>query len=278
MNRRRLLVGTGTLATAALAGCLGDDGDNQNDGTGNNGENTAGNNNSDNNSDTGNSETRTITVSDSGEAEAEPDMAVFETSVEERGDSSGEVRDALSERSDQLYDALIAYGLDEDDVTTGRFDIGRQIDYRRFEKEHGRPPESESELEEYSYYEGTHSFNVEIEAVDEVGAIIDTAIDAGADDISRITYTLSDGKRDELREQALEEALSSAETEAEFLASEVDATIMEAKAIDSTGTSVSPVRESFDMDEDVAEDDTATELHPDDVTVSASVKVVYAIE
>ncbi len=274
MNRRTLLVGTGTLATAALAGCLGDDGDDTNN-------NSTGNDNSDNpensNSDTG--ETRTITVSDSGEAEAEPDMAVFETSVEERGDSAAEVRDNLSERSDELYDALIGYGLDEDAVTTGDFDIGRQYDIRRFEEEHGRPPESESEMEGYTYYEGTHSFSVEVEAVDEVGSVIDTAIDAGADDISRINYTLSDEKQDTLREEAMEEALSAAETEAEFIASEVDATVVEAKTIDSTDGGVSPYRTSLDMD-DAADDDMdiETELHPDDVSVSASVKVTYRIE
>lgn len=274
MNRRTLLVGTGTVATAALAGCLGDNGNGDDENTDNG--NAAGNNNSEN---TAEKNPRTITVSDSGEVEAEPDMAVFRASIEARGDSATEVRDELSERSDDLYDALIGYGLAEDDVTTGDFNIRQRYDYRRFEEEHGRPPESESEMEEYRHYEGTHSFNIEVEAVDEVGTIIDTAIDAGADDISRITYTLSDEKQNRLREEALEQALSSAETEAEFLASEVNATLVEAKSIDTSGGGVSPYRASFDMDE-AADDDVAleTELHPDDVSVSASVKVIYRIE
>ncbi len=268
MNRRTLLVGTGTLATAALAGCVGDNGNDDEDQTAGNGNSTS----------SENSNSRTITVSNGGEAEAEPDMATFETSVQERGDSTQAVRNTLSERSDQLYDALIAYGLDEDAVTTGEFNVRHRVDYRRFEEEHGRPPESDSELEEYTYYEGTHSFTVEIEVVDDVGDVIDTAIDAGADDISRINYTLSDERRDELREEALEEALSSAETEAEFIASEVDAAVVDVKQIDSSGGTVSPVRESYEMDDDVVEDDASTELHPDDVSVSASVEVVYLIE
>ena len=99
MKRRQLLVGGGTVATAALAGCIGSA---QTDGGG---------------------ESRTLTVSKSGEATAAPDKAVVHVSIEATGDSASAVRNELSNRSAQLNDGLIAAGIPEDKITTGRFSI-----------------------------------------------------------------------------------------------------------------------------------------------------------
>ncbi len=260
MRRRKLILGGGSVAAAALAGCIGS------------GQET--------NSGTPNSDSaRIITVSGSGEKDGDPDLAVLQTGVEATGDEADEVRDELAERSDDLYDELVAYGIDGEDITTGRFNIRERIDERRLEEE-GADPQSEEDLEDYTYYEGTHSLTVEVENVDDVGQVVDTAVDAGADDIGRIEFTLSDEKRETLREEALEEAIDSARSEADFVASEVDATVVEATKIDTSGGRVTPVREDVEMVE-AADDDAAepsTELHPDDVTVSATVDVKYTIE
>lgn len=260
MRRRKLILGGGSVATVALAGCIGS-------GQGTDGGAPDGDS------------ARTITVSESGEKDAEPDLAVFRASVEAAGDEAGEVRDELAERSDELYDELVADGIDEDEITTGRFDIRERIDERRLEEE-GVEPGSEEELQEYTYYEGTHSLTIEVENTDAVGDVVDTAVDAGADDIGRIEFTLSDEKREALREDALEEAMENARSEAEFVASEVDATVVEATRIDTSGGGVTRVRESVEM-ADTVDDDAAepsTELHPDDVTVDATVDVKYTIE
>lgn len=255
MHRRKLLFGAAGATAAALAGCLGsaEDGDGAGDGS-----------------------ARTITVRESGEVNAEPDLAVVQAGVEATGDDAGTVRDELATRADALYDALLAYGIDEDDITTDRFDVRRRVDRRQMEAD-GVDPTSEEEIQEYVYYEGTHSFTIEVHDVDAVGEVIDTAVDAGADDIGRIRFTLSEEKRERLGEQALENALEDSRSEAEFVASEVDAEVVEAKRIDTTGGDVSPVTERVD---EVAEDaDTPTTvLHPDDVTVTGTVSIEYVIE
>ena len=258
MNRRKLILGAAGTTAAAFAGCLGS----AQEGEG-----------------AGGDDARTVSVSESGEAEAEPDLAVVRTSVEVTGDDAQSVRDDLANRSDDLYDALIAYGLEEDDVTTSDFDVRERIDYRRAERDGVDPRSAEAE-DEYVHYEGTHEFTVEVHDVDDVGDVIDTAIDAGADDVGRIRFTLSEEKREALREEALEEALEGAHTEAEFVAGEIDATVVEARRVDTTGSGVSPVTERVEMDEaeDAVADEPATELHPDDVTVSATVDVEYVVE
>ena len=261
MQRRKLLLTGGAVASTALAGCLG----------GSDAEEEPGD-------DTDSSE-RTITVSESGEVHADPDLAVLQVGVESTGDDAEAVRDDLAERGDALYDALVAYGIDEEEITTDQFRIRDQIDHEQM-REDGVEPDSEEEVEPYVYYVGTHAYRVEVHAVDDAGDVVDTAVDAGADTVGRIEFTLSEEKQEELRQGALEEAIEDADAEAEFIADQVDATVVEAKHVDTSGGDVRPVHEEYDVAEDDDAADTAPEttLEPDDVTVSASVDIRYEME
>ena len=256
MNRRSVMLAGGTVAATLLAGCTSraidpNDGNDPSDGN-----------------------QRTISVSDTGSVEAEPDLAVIRTSVEVTGDDVGEVRDDLATQSEELFDALVSVGIEEDHISTGRFDIRERIDERQMREDDVRP-ESEADLDDYRYYVGTHEYTVEIHDVDRIGEVVDTAIDGGADQAGRIQFTVSDEKREALREHALQEAIESATAEAEFIAHEIDATLVEAMTIDSSGGRVSPVYEDTVADD---RDDTATEFRPDDVTVRATVDIVFTID
>ncbi|MFP9061885.1 SIMPL domain-containing protein [Natrialbaceae archaeon A-chndr2] len=269
MNRRTVLIGAATAATTATAGCLGTL-------AGDDGNSDPGSNSATGHDDTEGSR-RTIKVSGVGEVSTDPDLARIQAGIQTTGDSAAAVRNELAERGDALYDALVEFGLEEDDITTGRYDIRRRIDRRRMERE-GADPQSEDDLEEYVYYQGTSSFRIEVREIDRTGEVVDAAVDAGADDIGRIEFTLSDEKRAALREDALENALTGARDEATFIAREVDSTLVEAKHVDSSGGDVTPVYDEVTMEDDVADDARETQLHPDEVTVSARVEVTYTIE
>lgn len=257
MRRRELLTGTAAATTALLAGCIGGAEEGGGDGT--------------------SSDARTITVSASGEAEADPDLAVVQVAVEARGEDAESVRDELAERADDLRGALLAYGLEEDQVTTGDFRIRERVDERAIEARDDEP-RTEADVREHVYYEGTHGLTAEVEAVEDAGEVVDVAVDAGADDVDRVQFTLSEARRAELREEALEGAIADARSEADFVAGELDASVLEARRVDTSGGRLSPVRAEvadYAMEDDA---DPATDLHPDDVTVSASVDVEYLIE
>jgi len=252
MNRRQLLVGSTTAITAGLAGCLS----------------TATGSES-----TDSSDERTISVSNSAEVAAEPDQALMRTSIEVTGDDAASVRDKLNKRADTLRDGLLDAGLDDDQITTDRFQVRDRIDRRRAEQ---AEVDSEEDLDEFRYYVGTHRFQIEVQDVDEVGSMIDTAIDSGADSVGRIVFTLSDDRRAELRNEALEDAIDEAREEAEFIADEVDVEIDEVQAVDTSEGRVSPVRTQADeVTEEAA--DTGTSIDTDDVTVRASASVRYRI-
>lgn len=264
MNRRELIVATGGIAATALSGCLGSGGD--------------GSAAAQEDSPTVEERSeRRVVVSNTGEVTGEPDLAILDVGVEESGDSAGDVRDALSTRADDLRAALLDAGLDEDAVTTSRFDIHEQMDRRRMEEDGVRPDSPDAE--DYVYYQGTHAFRVEVEAIDDVGSIIDTAVDGGADDVGRVTFTLSDEKRAELREEALQIAIEDARSEAETIAAEVGASISEATVVDASEGGVSPVHRDVTFAAgaatETAGDGASTSVEPGDVTVSASVRIQY---
>ncbi|MFO7833759.1 MAG: SIMPL domain-containing protein [Halohasta sp.] len=239
MKRRQLLGSTGAVAAAAFAGCLGG-GSGGSDG-----------------------DERTITVSKSGEVTAEPDMAVVRAAVEATGDDQTAVRDELSQRADRLTEALQDAGIDAEAITTDRFDIRDRTDRRPAEEAESGPT-----------YVGVHAFRIEVDDADAAGEIVDTAVEAGADDIGRIGYTLSEERQAELREEALQSALEAARTEAEFVAGEVDASVGDVVTVDTDQDRVSPAYET-------AEDDAggrSTELRPDDVTVRATATVSYRLD
>lgn len=265
MKRRQLLCGSTTAITAALAGCV-----------------ASGQTESDLSSDA--TDDRTVSVRKQGEVEAEPDQALVRTSIEVTGDDAAPVRDDLSERADTLRDGLLAAGLEADQITTDRFRVRDRIDRRRAEQAQAAGEEiSEDDLDAFRYYEGTHRFRIEVQDVDQVGSIVDTAIDSGADSVGRIEFTLSEAKRTELREEALELALDDARSEAEFVASEVNGTVVEAQAVDTTEGRVSTVRADADdlasreMADDAVDTAQETDIATDDVTVRATAAVRYRI-
>lgn len=244
MERRTLLLGAAAAGTTALAGCLST-------------AQSAG---------SGGSDTRTITVTGSADERAEPDRAVLDVSIEATGDSASSVRDELSTQSAQLNQALLDAGLDEEQITTGRFSI----------REERQPPrDDEPDTPERTVYYGTYTFTIDIDTVAETGEIIDVAIDAGADSVDRIEYTLSEATRSDLRDSALRQAVADARAEADVLAAEVDTTIVGVQHVNSAGGGFSPAYDRFDVE--AADAGGSTELQPGDVTVSATVEVTYRI-
>lgn len=269
MERRELLVATSAVAATALAGCLGS-GNDDDDPSGQSGTPTV-----------EAQDDRVIVVSNSGETKGEPDLAVLDVGVEARGDSAGAVRDELSTRSAELRQALLDFGLEEDAITTNRFDITERVDRQQMEED-GVRPDSEAARAEYTYYQGQHSFTVEVSAIDDVGAVIDTAVDGGADQVGQVTFTLSDQKRAELREQALRTAIEGARSEAETIADEIGASVVEATVIDASDGQVSPVRREVAYAGDAATEapqaTPMTSIESGEVTVQAHVRIEFEME
>lgn len=206
---------------------------------------------------------REIEVSARGEVETEPDQATLSVGVEATGDSADEVESDLAEQADDLRDAFGDLGLSEDDVESGRYDVRPERNGNR--------------------YRGSHRFQLTLQDPDRVGEVIDAVTAAGADDVGRINFGLTDETRAALRDSALEEALENADDEARAIAADRNVTITGTKSVSTRNVDVVPVRAEYDATTaEVADDDAdaspRTEIDSGPVTVTASVDVVYGFE
>ncbi len=275
MRRRDVLVTAGTALAAGMAGCIGGTDDkSESDGSAAAANGTA--------ASAGSEPRRVVTVSGTGEVRGDPDRVRLSFDIEARADDARAVRDDLATRAESVRTALVEAGVDEDDITTTRFRIDERIDRRRL-REAEIDPDSPEARERFRFYQGSHTFEIEIDDVGAVGSTIDAAVDAGADEVDRVVFTLSDEKRTELREEALRKAVRNARSEADAVADEVGAEIVEATVVDASSGRIGPVERSGDAaaaatpTPQAESGGSSTGVEPGDVTVSVDVDVRYTM-
>lgn len=260
MRRRTLLATIGSIGAAAtLAGCSALDGSTAEGSPDGTGDGSAGA--IDGQAQVTETEVHRqfIHVSADGEVETDADMAHVSVAVEATGEDAADVRDELAESIEAVREALEAYGLDEDQLSTGRFRIRESRNAVR--------------------YEGTHELSIEIYDVDAVGEVVDTAVDAGADSVGRISFTLTEETREDLRDEAIELAVENARAEAETIATAKGLEIVGVQEVTTSRGRVRAHRASTPMVALEADDAAAgTAIDDGPVTVSASVEITYRFE
>lgn len=207
---------------------------------------------------------RNIQVTANGEATAEPDRATIRVAVTATGEDPETVRDDLATSDEELRTALTDWGLDEEDIRTARYDV------RETRKSRENPDRDE--------YQGVHQYAIEINDVDTVGEVIDVAVDAGADEVQRIEFGLSEEREREVREDAIENAMSNADDDAAVLAGASGLEVTGAYRVSiGDGRATPYVAETMDAG-DAAGGRAATGIETGDVSVRVTVDVVYEAE
>lgn len=211
-------------------------------------------------------ENTTIQMTASDDVSASPDSALVRTAVVATGDTAEEARQQVARNASRMRGALDDEGLADEQVRSTYFDI-RAIE----------PSEDEGEITGYRAIQG---FEIELSVSPDAignrsGAIVDTAVQNGANQIDGVQFTLSDDRRQELRRAALGGAMETARSEAEHLANVSGVTIGGTESISTGEGGVSPVDVAR---EDAAGGGGATTFQPGQVTVSATVTVTYRAE
>ena len=209
----------------------------------------------------------TVTVAGHGSVDAEPDAATLRLTVAAEGDTPETVRNRLSRNVSAAREALLAFGLDEEQVRSEEFRI--RENYRAEREPNAGHPE----------YIGYHSLVVELNDTDAVGGAIDAAVESGPVRVEGVTFGLSEQRRDQLRDRALTEAVENAREEAELVAGTEGLVVVSAERM--TTDRVNVDQSSGTVYHEAAATATAqadagsTRVESDDVTVTASVTVVY---
>ncbi len=155
----------------------------------------------------------TIRVSGIGEASGTPDIAFIQLGVEQRGDQVANVVDEANQALQSMTAALIEYGIPEENIQTTRFNV----DQREL-----RDPESGLPAEGVRYVVSAAQ-RVKVEDVEQIGAVIQTGLDAGGNNVFGLQFGLADASalQSEARLAAIDDARARAGDLAEALGVEV---------------------------------------------------------
>ncbi|WP_058994077.1 SIMPL domain-containing protein [Haloarcula sp. CBA1127] len=200
----------------------------------------------------------TVSVNADATVERAPDRATVTVAAVGRGETAEAARNNLSGDADAITSALEDEGAT---VTSSRFQI--------------RPEYEESrEGREQVGYVAIHTVEAETSNVSIAGTLIDAAVDAGADRVEGVRYSLSEETRQDAREEALTTAMDNARTDAEVVAAAEDRSVGDAVTVQ-TSNHGRPVVYAEAMASDAGG---RTNIQPGDVTVDASVSVTYELE
>jgi uncharacterized protein YggE len=164
----------------------------------------------------------TVTVTAAAEVEIAPDLAAVVFGVSARSDSAAAAMDEMARKQNQVFDALLTFGLTEDEVTTGDVSLSRKFVYDR-----------QLDRRIFVGYVAKSTIRAETANVEQIGEIIDVGVDAGADSVRGIDFEATD--QNAAIQEALAEAMDLAKLKAQVLAERAGRTLGRALVIEEGG-------------------------------------------
>lgn len=209
--------------------------------------------------DTTDSADRTIHVSATGSADAEPDQGVARVAVTAEGESLQTVREDLATGTEDLTAALD--------------DLGVEYETTDYSVRESHDPHDERDVPEVA---GQHTFEVTFDDPEMAGEVVDAV--AGADaQVRDIELTLSEQTREQLRDEAIQNAMADARQQADTVADAGGLAVAGVQTVDASQRDYHPV-ELDGAAYESAQDDAAeppTAIAAGDVSVTYTVDVTY---
>ena len=129
---------------------------------------------------------------------------------------------------------------------------------------------------DFKGYRASNRIIVEAHNLKEIGNIIDSTAEAGLNNIESLSFDTT--KRDEFRREALTRAVNDAKTTAETLAKAAGVKITKILQLSPSFDYPVPVYRDYALAKESATAAPPTPIEPGDISVSASVNIVYEIE
>jgi uncharacterized protein len=205
---------------------------------------------------------RTIEVDGSGETRTSPDTVDLDLAIDTHAKTAEEAANLNAALATKVIDALKTKLGDKGKITTGGYSLNP--DYSQ------RPNENPTIVG----YNAQNSVTVHTGALDLVGALIDTAIAAGANRVNSLNFSVKDDTK--ARTDSIAIATRDARAQAEALAAALDVKL--GKVLKATTVSEArpiPIRMGRAM---AMSANVATPVEPGEVTVPATVSLTFEIE
>lgn len=222
------------------------------------------------------------TVSTSGTAttKVQPDKVSVTVGVETNSTTAEEAASSNAQLVDQVIQALRALGIAEDQISTSSYNVypvyshSEPVNACRVMEGYPVPPDCYVSGEVVSY-RASNSVTVVLDADGDVdaGEVIDTAIEAGANNVNGVYFFISSERQEQVRDSLIGDAIASARHRADVAAEEVDMTVSGIKSINLNEVYFPIFSRGLDSAEESG--DAATPILPGEQEVSMTVNTVF---
>ncbi|MFC1715576.1 SIMPL domain-containing protein [Candidatus Poribacteria bacterium] len=202
-----------------------------------------------------------IHVAGTATIKAPPDIATIQIGVQTFSEEVEAAVDENNRKSEDIISALRQEGVAEKDIQTSRFNIYPQRDYKN-----NRP-------DIIIGFQVDNIVSATIRDLDSIGKVLQATIEAGANNINGLNFTLDDPTA--LRDEARAEAIKDARRRADIMAEA--AGIQVGNVISITETSYpGPIIARADFSEDAIKSEVPIE--PGELELTIQVQVIFAID
>lgn len=213
--------------------------------------------------------TRTITVVGQGEVKVRPDIANINVGVEVLAPTVEAATGAAERQMNAVLAAIKKLGIADKDIQTSNFAINfeRQTSDVSLPRAEGTSGDTESTAGNYRV---SNMVQVTIRDLDQVGAVLGAAVQAGANSVWGVSYSLDETQT--LEATAREAAVKDARSRAEALAQLNNVGLGDVIAVSEVVGGASPV-----FAETAMRDYAGASVEPGELTFSKQIQITYAI-
>ena len=212
-------------------------------------------------------EPNTIAVSGMAEQEVAPDMAYIDVGINVRADDAETARTQEAQIASQIRRALLGLAITDNDLQNTSYYLYQEYKVDR------------NGVRTADKYVLDSSIKVTVKDLDKLSQVIDNVVEAGATNISNITYALS--TQNIIQRQLLATAVENARDKAAVVANAGSRTLGNMLSADVNsfdgGTIVAYGANKLRSTTNLAEDGVATELSPGKIKLNARVQVVFSL-
>ena len=212
--------------------------------------------------------TGTISVTGKGRVSVQPNQVDAWIVVETKDTSASDAQKENADKANAIIKAMKKMGAT---VETAQYGLH---EYTEWDHELRKP--------KFKGYRAYHVIKVTTTDLDEIGELLDKAVDLGATSIQGVSFSLSDKKTDELKKRALKDAAEDALEKAEILASTYGRKVGAATSISESSFDYPRfppmMYRSFGVAEMAMAESAPPQIEPQELSFTVSVHVNFVME
>ena len=208
---------------------------------------------------------RTLSVTGTGTANLAPDIAYVNIGVHTENQTAADAVAENNTQTQKVVQALTDFGIDAKDIRTTNFSI---YPMDKYDPATGQPTGQKT-------YAVDNTVNVTVRDMSQLGDLLDTVVQAGANTVNSIQFDVAD--KDKALAPARDAAVKDANAKAQELASSAGVQLGELISVSYTDTPVYPLYDARGAG-GAAEQAASVPIQPGQLTFTVTVNETYGIK